>query len=112
MTDSNTNQNLNINTNDRPSRNDKELRMRYYMSIRGKGEFSETFIAPPAHWLNPDLYIINQNFDENASKKNKSIVTILSVWNTMIGSSIVSFPYYARNAGIIPTIRKFYYLII
>lgn len=88
-----------------PRSQDKELRMRYYMSIKGKGEFSETFIKPPAHWLNENLFVINQGFgdEEKKEKKNSSFITILSVWNTMIGSSIMSFPYCAKNAGIIPT---------
>jgi hypothetical protein len=86
------------------AKGDKELRMRYYQSIKGKGEFSETFIKPPEHWLAPNLLIIGQDFKEDGPRKNKSWVTILSVWNTMIGSSIVSFPYCAMNAGIIPTV--------
>ncbi len=86
--------------------NERYVRMRYYQNIKNKGEFSDTFISPPAHWLNPNIFVINQGFgDEDPnSKKNKSWVTILSVWNTMIGSSIVSIPYYSRHAGIIPTI--------
>jgi hypothetical protein len=99
---------MSMSDNDKPSREkDKELRMRYYQSIKDKGDFSQTFIQPPAHWLNPNLFVINQNFNEEGeSKKNKSLITILSVWNTMIGSGIVSIPYYSRNAGIIPTIGK------
>ena len=37
-------------------------------------------------------------------KKVSSIQTIFSIWNTMIGSSIVSIPYNVYNAGIIPTV--------
>ena len=37
-------------------------------------------------------------------KKVSSIQTIFSIWNTMIGSSIVSIPYNVYNAGIIPTL--------
>ncbi len=87
--------------------NDKEIRMRFHQKIKTtSGQLSETFITPPEHWLNSDLFIINQGFGEGdvSSKKNKSLVTILSVWNTMIGSGIVSIPYYSRYAGIIPTI--------
>ena len=84
--------------------NERDLRMRYYQNIKNKGDFSETFITPPAHWLNPNLFVINQGFSDEKTKKNKSWVTVLSVWNTMIGSGIVSIPYYSRHAGIIPTI--------
>ena len=38
------------------------------------------------------------------SKKVSSFQIVFSVWNTMIGSSIVSIPYNVYNAGIIPTI--------
>ena len=50
---------------------------------------------------------INNNLrNESQSIQNKvnSFQTILSIWNTMIGSSIVSLPYYVYCAGIIPTI--------
>jgi amino acid permease len=40
----------------------------------------------------------------SGTHKVKSLVTILSVWNTMIGSSTVSIPYATKNAGIVPTI--------
>ena len=38
------------------------------------------------------------------SKKVSSFQIVFSIWNTMIGSSIVSIPYNVYNAGIIPTI--------
>ena len=41
--------------------------------------------------------------DQN-SKKVNSIQTIFSIWNTMIGSSIISIPYNVYCAGIIPTV--------
>ena len=40
----------------------------------------------------------------DGGKKVSSIQTIFSIWNTMIGSSIVSIPYNVYNAGIIPTV--------
>jgi len=84
---------------------EKNLRMRYYQNIKNNMDVSDSFISPQAHWLNPGLFIINQSlYEEGEPKKNNSIVTILSVWNTMIGSEIVSIPFYTRNAGIIPTI--------
>ena len=39
-----------------------------------------------------------------AQKKLPSYRIVFSVWNTMIGSSIVSIPYNVYQAGIIPTI--------
>lgn len=45
----------------------------------------------------------NPNQDEEPRKVN-SFSTILSIWNTMIGSSTVSLPYNVYNSGIIPAI--------
>ena len=42
--------------------------------------------------------------EQPVSKKNSSFQTVFSIWNTMIGSSIVSIPYNVYYAGIIPTI--------
>ena len=47
------------------------------------------------------------NVEEEKPKETKkvgSIQTIFSIWNTMIGSSIVSIPYNVYCAGIIPTV--------
>jgi hypothetical protein len=41
---------------------DKELRWKYYQSIRDKGEFENHFLTPPPHWLNPALFSINPEF--------------------------------------------------
>ena len=38
------------------------------------------------------------------SKKISSFQIVFSIWNTMIGSSIVSIPFNVYNTGIIPTI--------
>ncbi len=90
------------------TKNDKALRIKYYSTIKASGDFNKSFIHPPPHVLNENIFIINQQFSEEPRvKKNSSIITIFSVWNTMIGSSLVSMPYYTRHAGIIPTICKF-----
>ena len=52
---------------------------------------------------NTNQKIQNAN-NESDSKKVSSLETIRSIWNTMIGSSIVSIPYNVYYAGIIPTI--------
>lgn len=41
---------------------DKELRLKYYQTIREKGDFSSNFITPPPHWLNPAVFSINPEF--------------------------------------------------
>lgn len=82
---------------------ERSLRMRFYGKIKEKGEFSETFISPPPHWINSNIFSVDPKFD-SSPHKNKSIITILSIWNTMIGSSIVSVPYCVYHAGLIPTV--------
>ena len=50
---------------------------------------------------------ITQELEEQPKenkKKISSVQTVLSVWNTMLGSSIVSIPYNVYYAGIIPTV--------
>lgn len=53
------------------------------------------------------MIFIKLDQESGIAKKNKSWVTILSLWNTMIGSSIVSMPYCVSKAGIIPTICNY-----
>ena len=48
--------------------------------------------------------INNLEESKNISKKISSIQTIFSVWNTMIGSTVLTIPYSVYCAGIIPTI--------
>jgi sodium-coupled neutral amino acid transporter 9 len=54
----------------------------------------------------PKFKSIGSNFMENmeGKKKRGSIQVVFSLWNTMIGSSIVSIPYNVYKAGIIPTV--------
>lgn len=54
----------------------------------------------------PKFKSVGSNFLENMEDKKKrgSIQVVFSLWNTMIGSSIVSIPYNVYRAGIIPTV--------
>lgn len=57
-------------------------------------------------WIKATFYQVLQPFaqkDKDGSHVS-SFVTILSIWNTMIGSSSVAIPYCVSRAGIIPTI--------
>ena len=57
-------------------------------------------------WIKATFYQVLQPFRSKSSEGTKvsSLVTILSVWNTMIGSSSIAMPYCVSKAGIIPTI--------
>ena len=48
--------------------------------------------------------IIEKDPELENKKKNSSFQTVFSIWNTMIGSAVVSIPYNVYYAGIIPTI--------
>ena len=48
-------------------------------------------------------HLIDEQPDSD-KKKNSSFQTVFSIWNTMIGSTMVSIPYSVYYAGIIPTI--------
>lgn len=87
---------------------EKRLRLKYYKDLKQKGKISsETFLAPPdTYYINPNLFMVIQPSvdDKESPKKAKSWVTILSVWNSMIGSNIVSIPWSTAKAGVIPSI--------
>jgi hypothetical protein len=40
---------------------DQDVRLRYYQGIKAKGEFTETFIAPPAHLIDPNIFTVQPN---------------------------------------------------
>lgn len=52
---------IDTNRNSYESKN-KELRWKYYKTIKEKGEFSNTFMEPPPHWLNPAVFSISPKF--------------------------------------------------
>lgn len=56
------NDNTNASRSTIPVKTDKQLRMGYYQGIKTKGDFSETFIAPPPHWLTQNIFSIDPNF--------------------------------------------------
>ena len=68
-----------------------------------KKKYSNTFIHKP-YYLNPNLFQVFQSGKSDESQKVKSYITILSIWNMMMGSGIIALPYSVYNAGIIPTI--------
>ena len=57
-------------------------------------------------WIKATFFQVLQPLRRTSTEDSKvsSFVTILSVWNTMIGSSSVAIPYCVSRAGIIPTI--------
>ena len=56
---------MEANSSSNSDQRSKDLRMKLYHSIKKQGEFSATFIAPPAHWLSTNVFSINPQFDGN-----------------------------------------------
>ena len=66
-------------------------------------KYSNTFIHKP-YYLNPNLFQVFQSGKSDQTQKVKSYITILSIWNMMMGSGIITLPYSVYQAGIIPTL--------
>ncbi len=70
-----------------------------------KKEMSKSFEGKP-YVLDPDLFHVIKKSKKQGTVK--SIFTILSIWNTMIGSSSVTMPKYVMQAGIFGCISKIF----
>ncbi|XP_044000166.1 sodium-coupled neutral amino acid transporter 9 [Gambusia affinis] len=79
-------------------------RVHYYSRLTGS---SDTTLSPPNHVIPTpeEMYIyspLGTAFkvpDSEQAAKNPSIVTIFAIWNTMMGTSILSIPWGIKQAG-------------
>ncbi|XP_034048427.1 sodium-coupled neutral amino acid transporter 9 isoform X1 [Thalassophryne amazonica] len=79
-------------------------RVHYYSRLTGS---SDRLLSPPNHVIPgpEDLYIYSplgtafKVTDSEHSSKNPSLVTIFALWNTMMGTSILSMPWGIKQAG-------------
>uniref|UniRef100_A0A4W4H724 Neutral amino acid transporter 9 n=1 Tax=Electrophorus electricus TaxID=8005 RepID=A0A4W4H724_ELEEL len=79
-------------------------RVHYYSRLTGS---SDRLLAPPDHVIPPpeEIYIyspLGTAFKVDggeATTKNPSVVTIFAIWNTMMGTSILSIPWGIKQAG-------------
>ncbi|XP_076875828.1 neutral amino acid transporter 9 [Brachyhypopomus gauderio] len=79
-------------------------RVHYYSRLTGS---SDRLLAPPDHVIPPpeEIYIyspLGTAFKVQGGEgtaKNPSIVTIFAIWNTMMGTSILSIPWGMKQAG-------------
>ncbi|XP_063067378.1 neutral amino acid transporter 9 [Engraulis encrasicolus] len=79
-------------------------RIHYYGRLTGS---SDRLLAPPDHVIPPpeDIYVYSplgtafKVQSKDGSHKNPSIVTIFAIWNTMMGTSILSIPWGIKQAG-------------
>ncbi|KAL7847132.1 hypothetical protein SRHO_G00221120 [Serrasalmus rhombeus] len=79
-------------------------RVHYYGRLTAS---SDRLLAPPDHVIPPpeEIYIYSplgtafKVHGKDGAPKNPSIVTIFAIWNTMMGTSILSIPWGIKQAG-------------
>lgn len=79
-------------------------RVHYYSRLTGS---SDRLLSPPNHVVPgpEDIYIYSplgtafKVTGSDPSSKNPSIITIFAIWNTMMGTSILSIPWGIKQAG-------------
>ncbi|XP_061192567.1 neutral amino acid transporter 9-like isoform X1 [Saccostrea echinata] len=83
------------NNHDRGSTTGVLLRYRYYGRL---APHSESSFQMPDHVVPPDFHIVIPVITQG---KQSSLITIFSLWNTMMGTSILSMPWAIRQAGFV-----------
>jgi len=68
-------------------------RYHYFSALMSSGK--DLNLSYPRHLLGPDLFVVG------GSKGQSSLVTVFSLWNTMIGSTIVAMPWAVQQAGLV-----------
>ncbi|XP_024864143.1 sodium-coupled neutral amino acid transporter 9 [Kryptolebias marmoratus] len=79
-------------------------RLSYYGKLTGS---SDALLRPPNHVILPpeEIYIYSplgtafKVSDGSQGSENPSIITIFAIWNTMMGTSILSIPWGIKQAG-------------
>ncbi|XP_041667500.1 sodium-coupled neutral amino acid transporter 9 [Cheilinus undulatus] len=79
-------------------------RVHYYSRLTGS---SDRLLSPPNHVIPApeEIYIYSplgtafKVKSSDSSSKNPSIITIFAIWNTMMGTSILSIPWGIKQAG-------------
>lgn len=81
-----------------------DFRMRYYNSLVGKISDPSSINTVPEHLVPAELYHVHTDDGDAEAPgdgKQSSLMTIFSVWNTMIGSSLMAMPWGFYHAGLI-----------
>lgn len=92
-------------TNSDPIETESEAKKEFKRIPVDRSEYSKTFIEKP-FWIKGSFYEVLQPI-AGETKKVSSFFTILSIWNTMIGSSTVTMPNCVQNAGLVPTVCNY-----
>ncbi|XP_071838469.1 neutral amino acid transporter 9-like isoform X1 [Apostichopus japonicus] len=75
-------------------------RYRYYSKL---GHHQDSTLAIPDHVLPSYIFTVNVPFQSairDSEGKQNSLVTIFSIWNTMMGTSLLSIPWAIHQAGL------------
>lgn len=74
---------------------DRDMAAKYHR-YRYISKLSGHSVIIPSHMLPPNLFLI---FPKKTDEKQSSLITIFSVWNTMMGTSLLSIPWAIEQAG-------------
>ncbi|XP_033637139.1 sodium-coupled neutral amino acid transporter 9-like isoform X2 [Asterias rubens] len=75
-------------------------RYRYYSRLAGSPSQSDNTLDIPDHVLPPFLLSVELPFKDKEGKQG-SIITVFSIWNTMMGTSLLSMPWAIQQAGFV-----------
>eukprot|EP00164_Ancoracysta_twista_P003495 GFYU01004664.1.p1 GENE.GFYU01004664.1~~GFYU01004664.1.p1 ORF type:complete len:544 (+),score=136.62 GFYU01004664.1:244-1875(+) len=77
-------------------------KMKYYYSLSGGLDSpNREFFRPPAHVIPASVFLWSTRGDRKSSQKQSSFTIIFSIWNTMVGSSLLSIPWGFGQAGLV-----------
>lgn len=83
---------------------DMDFRMRYYNTLVGKISDPSSINTVPEHLVPAELYHVHTDDGDAEAPgdgKQSSLMTIFSIWNTMMGSSLMAMPWGFHQAGLI-----------
>lgn len=77
-----------------------DFRLRYYDSIATNSRGDVQFNKLQSHLVPPEFYQLQLVGQAQEGSKTSSLMTIFSVWNTMMGSGLLALPWGFSEAGI------------
>ncbi|CAG0912822.1 unnamed protein product [Notodromas monacha] len=76
------------------------MRYKYYSRLRQRADSSEAALLIPDHVVPSSFFIPLLPLPDLAGRQS-SVVTIFAIWNTMMGTSLLSMPWAIQRAGVI-----------
>jgi sodium-coupled neutral amino acid transporter 9 len=78
-----------------------DFRLRYYGRIEQSSGGEISLSEVPQHLVPPEFYQLHILDSAKEGSKTSSIMTIFSVWNTMMGSGLLTLPWGFSEAGLV-----------